>query len=101
MIYRIICSTIGIPGRIPSRLLGAFMAGVDGFNLKQPDIADQRARFYFTEKGWRRIGRFVAVNARREGRLVRVIRCKNPHRSQVVYKDELQVAILPRKKKAI
>jgi hypothetical protein len=61
------------------------MAGVDGFNLKQPDIADQRARFYFTDKGWRRIGRFVAVNARRDGRVVRVVRRRARAGSPVNY----------------
>ncbi len=99
MIYRILCSTTAIPGRIPGRLLGAFMAGMDGFNLKYPDIAQPRARFYFTEKGWRKLGRFIAVTARREGRVVRVIRRKNPYPSQIVYQDALQVAILPPKKK--
>jgi hypothetical protein len=77
------------------------MAGVDGFDLKYPGIANPRARFYFTEKGWRKIGRFVAVNASWERRVVRVIRRKNPYKSQIVYQDELQVAILPRKRNAI
>jgi hypothetical protein len=100
MIYRIICSNIAYPSnRIPGRLMGAWVAGVDGFNLNYPDISEPRARFYFTENGWCKVGRFVAVNARREDRVVRVIRRKNPHKSQIVYKDELQVAILPRKVK--
>jgi hypothetical protein len=50
MLYRIICSTIAIPGRIPGRLLGAFMAGVDGFNLKYPGIANPPARFYLQKR---------------------------------------------------
>jgi hypothetical protein len=78
-------------------LMGGFMAGLEGFALNMPDIKNPRTRFYFTEKGWREVGRFVVAEARREGHRVRVWRRKNPLRSQVVYQDKLQVAILPRK----
>lgn len=63
--------------------------------LKAPDITNSRARFYFTEAGWRQVGRYVAAQARRDGHVVRVIRRKNPARSQVVYRDDLQLALLP------
>lgn len=75
------------------------MAGVEGFNMNYPNVTNRRTRFYFTEKGWREIGKNVAANARKEGRVIRVIRRKNPDKSQIVYQDELQVAILPRKNK--
>jgi hypothetical protein len=108
VIYRILCNAgIILPQQpeqplviLPNgRLMGAFIAGVEGFALKAPDITNPRARFYFTEAGWHQVGRIVAANARREGRVVKVIRRKNPHPSQIVYEDELQVAIIPLKRK--
>ncbi|HPA17463.1 MAG TPA: hypothetical protein PLU30_06920 [Verrucomicrobiae bacterium] len=93
MIYRIVCS--GWDNN-PSFLWAAEVPG-DWSVLRGPEITNRRARFYFTEKGWRLIGRFLADAARRDGRVVRVLRRKNPSRSEVVYKDELQLAVLPRK----
>jgi hypothetical protein len=75
--------------------MGAHMAGVLGFDMKLPHITNPRARFYFTEAGWEQVGKTVAANARREGRIVKVIRRKNPEASQIVYQDALQVAIIP------
>jgi hypothetical protein len=54
---------------------------------------------YFTETGWEQVGKTVAANAQREGRVVKVIRRKNPEASQIVYQDALQVAIIPIKHK--
>ena len=108
MIYRILCNSVTIAPRQPGQpetvlqngqLMGAFMAGITGFDLKMPNIANPRARFYFTEAGWEQVGKAVAANARREGRVVRVIRRKNPEASQVVYQDALQVAIVPLKRR--
>jgi hypothetical protein len=62
--------------------------------LHAPLIQNPRARFYFTERGWDRVGRFVAREARRKGFLIRVIRRKNPPTSQIVYRDDFQVALL-------
>ncbi|MEN9936179.1 MAG: hypothetical protein RLZZ387_2758 [Chloroflexota bacterium] len=106
MIYRILCNAGHAPrGRddgsveyIPaSPLAGAFVAGVGGFDLTMPRVTNSRARFYFTDAGWEQVGKGVAANARREGRVVKVIRRKNPHPSQIVYRDALQVAIVPLK----
>ena len=107
MIYRILCdSDVGVreepDGTISSipggRLKGAFTAGVSGFNLKSPTFEHPRARFFFTEAGWKQVGKTVAANALVEGRIIKVIRQKNPHASQVIYRDDLQVAIVPLKK---
>jgi hypothetical protein len=65
--------------------------------LRSPRITNHRARFYFTERGWRKVGRHVAGEARRLGHLVKVIRRKEPDRSQVTYRDALHVALLPRR----
>ncbi len=76
---------------------GVFSAGVgEGFHdMPFPLIEHPRARFWFTEDGWKSYGRHVHDAAVRRGHVVRVIRRKNPPRSQVVYRDRYQVAILP------
>jgi hypothetical protein len=63
--------------------------------LPAPLIQNPRARFYFTERGWNKVGRFVTSEARKKGFVMRVIRQKNPAASQIVYRDDLQVALLP------
>ena len=112
MIYRILCNgsdgnaffldvwdKTERPAESRQRLMGAYAANVpcDWDGLRRPPLEHHRARFYFTEKGWCRIGRCVAADARQAGRVVRVLRRKNPPASDVVYEDELQVALLPRK----
>ena len=79
------------------RLAGGFMAGLQGFNVRMPKLQNPKARFYFTEKGWEQVGKQIVAKARLEGRRVRVWRRKNPHPSQIVYQDELQIALLPRR----
>lgn len=78
-------------------LAGAFSAGVvDGFSaVPAPRVSNPRVRFYFTALGWEQFGDAVIAAARAEGRAVRVIRRKNPPRSQILYQDAYQVAILP------
>ena len=66
-----------------------------GGRLPRPHIGNRRARFYFTEAGWHKIGRAVLMDARRRGIMVRVVRLKNPPLSQAIYRDKWQVAILP------
>lgn len=65
--------------------------------LPSPRITNPRARFYFTELGWRKIGRVLASEAKKRGHVVQVMRRKNPSRSQIVFADKLQMAILPSK----
>jgi hypothetical protein len=78
------------------RLMGAYAAGAVGWGtLPRPHISNRRARFYFTEEGWHKIGRAVLMDARRRGIMVRVVRLKNPPLSQTIYRDKWQVAILP------
>ena|SRR5438552_19076986 len=106
MIYRILAdSEIAVHDEATKKwvylpmgpLRGGFLAGLDGFNLNAPAIRNSKARFYFTEKGWRELGKEIVARAQRKGHRVRVFRRKNPLPSQIVYQDELQVAILPRK----
>jgi hypothetical protein len=66
-------------------------------HLPAPAITNARARFWFTERGWDRFGRALVGEGRRQSYLVKVIRRENPRRSQIVYADEWQVALLPQK----
>ena len=67
-------------------------------HLPAPGITNPRARFWFTERGWDRVGRHLVREGRRRGYVIKVIRRKNPRRSQIVFADTLQVAILPEKR---
>lgn len=110
MIYRLLIDTIthtfdpatGTWRVLPSgtNLRGVFMAGLsEGFeDIPFPRLDHPRARFYFTETGWKRYGRNVYAAACRRGHRIRLIRRKNPARSQIVYSDPFQVAILPDKR---
>ena len=66
-----------------------------GFDGPRHTKVNPRARFYFTEKGWELYGRQVQSLATKQGFDPRVERRKNPKRSQIVYEDAYQVAILP------
>jgi hypothetical protein len=55
-------------------------------------------RFYFTEAGWRRYGRPAVAACQQFGFDYRVIAVKEKS-VDVVYRDEVQVAARPRKKK--
>jgi hypothetical protein len=109
MIYRILIDTIRheidattqTVLEFPSgtNLRGAFSAGLsEGLDdLPYPQLTNPRARFYFTEAGWQKYGRNMYAAARRRGHAIRVIRRKNPDKSQIVYEDDYQLAILPRR----
>jgi hypothetical protein len=82
-------------------LRGANEAGFGGFgDIPYPRISNPRARFWFTEAGWRECGREVLKNAVQSGRSYRLLIAKNPPRSAVVYRDKWQVAVLPVKNQA-
>jgi hypothetical protein len=54
-------------------------------------------RFYFTEKGWREVGRNVAAAAQRAGQEYRILAIKETD-AQVVWRDKLrgfEVAVQP------
>jgi hypothetical protein len=105
MIYRILAATQldqwdqrrGTWVTVPGPLQGGFMAGLGGFNLDMPEIKNPRTRFYFTEKGWHELGKAIVAQARRDGVHLRILRRKNPRPSQIIFEDDLQIAILPQK----
>jgi hypothetical protein len=70
---------------------GPFSAGIAGpcwHGLPRPKIENNRARFYFTERGWHAVGQHVYAEAKRRGHVVSVLRRKEPSDSQIVYRDD-------------
>ncbi len=69
------------------------------FKMPKAKYLNRRARFYFTEKGWNLHGRDMCKQAYewgyRNGYNIRVIRRKNPRRSEIAYRDDIQVSLLP------
>jgi len=61
--------------------------------LPTPDLGDQNARFYFTDAGWKKVGEEVMKTARQLGYSVRYIRRRDMSESEIVYRDDYQVAI--------
>ncbi len=68
---------------------------LDKLGIRGPSFEKRIARFYFTEEGWRVAGRIIASEGSRCGHVVRCVRLKEPRKSQVVFRDRLQLAILP------
>ena len=58
---------------------------------------NRNARFYFTEEGWRRYGRKTIEVCQQVGQRYRVLRVKE-NEVDVIYRDEYQVAVRPKKK---
>jgi hypothetical protein len=58
---------------------------------------NKNVRFYFTEDGWRRYGRKTVEVCQQVGQRYRVLRVKE-NAVDVVYRDEFQVAVRPRRK---
>ena len=58
---------------------------------------NRNARFYFTEEGWRRYGRRTIEVCQQVGQRYRVLRVKESA-VDVIYRDEFQVAVRPKKK---
>lgn len=99
MIYRIILRNTCLPSWLHP-FGNEFNDEMIKMGLKPPKkIINQRARFYFTERGWDVCGRHLVKIAKRRGLYPKVIKRKNPKRSDVCYFDSLQVALLPLKKK--
>lgn len=113
MIYRIVAETrpalwVGPPHEeeaaqlLPGPLAGVWTSGLAGGDrwdedLIMPHLQNPKARFWFTEAGWRRYGAPLAAAVRDQGVPHRVLRRKNPSDSQVVYRDRWQVALLPKR----
>lgn len=60
----------------------------------------KNCRFYFTDEGWRRYGRPTVAACLRTGQRFRVIAIKEKS-MDVVYRDEIQVAVRPKRKPVV
>ena len=58
---------------------------------------NKNCRFYFTEKGWREIGKDVVAACIKSKQKYRVLSTEE-HDVDVVYRDDLQVAVRPKRK---
>lgn len=58
---------------------------------------NKNVRFYFTEEGWRRYGRKTIEVCQQVGQRYRVLSIKEKS-VDVVYRDEFQVAVRPKRK---
>jgi hypothetical protein len=76
--------------------LSLFSDQMIALGLKPPRklVQNPRARFFFTDRGWRDIGRHLYSEARRLKLSPRIERRKNPKASEIVYGDTYQVALL-------
>ncbi len=59
----------------------------------------RNCRFYFTEQGWARFGSEIVTACRQTGRQYRVLAVRE-REVDLVYQDDWQVIIKPRKRKA-
>lgn len=50
-------------------------------------------KFFFTEKGWKEVGKKLAGEAIRAGLQIKILKLKNPKRSEILYKDAMQVVV--------
>ena len=69
------------------------------YNFKQ--VADNEAQVVHTHEVLDALAQTLAsvtdAETGQRGYVIKVIRRKNPRRSQIVYRDELQLALLPQK----
>lgn len=68
--------------------------------LRTPPAVNTRARFWFTERGYDVVGRDIVRFLSSKGENVRVLQKKNPKRSDVVWGDCYQIALLPTGKRS-
>ena len=95
ILLRLAARPIDEKRRLVGAGFGVLASIMDERGVKSPPVQNPRVRFYFTDLGWRRAGRFVAARARQMGHVVRVVRRKNARSSEVVYRDAYQLALLP------
>jgi hypothetical protein len=73
------------------------------YKLVGPDrTLPANCRFYFTERGWREVGRHVIAAAQRAGQAYRIMKIKETD-AQVVWRDKVrgyEVAVQPPRKRS-
>lgn len=84
-------------GLIPTSTEEVSDAWIDQLRGPTRSSLPWNCRFYFTEKGWREVGRNVVAAARRSGQEYRVIAIKETD-AQIVWRDKVrgfEVAVQP------
>ncbi len=61
-------------------------------------VANKNCGFYVTEAGWQGYGRATIAACQQTGQRYRVVRMKE-HAVEVIYRDAVQVAVRPRKRR--
>ncbi len=88
----------GLMGSSKAKVIDAWIDKLRGPNKRHGGIP-RNARFYFTELGWKEIGRYVVEACQQTGQEYRVIKVKEGA-VNVVWRDRyygLEVAVLPKK----
>lgn len=88
----------GLMGISPEPVVATWIYKLRGCGRSLP----RNSRFYFTEKGWREIGRMVVSACRKSGQEYRVIAIKETD-AQVVWRDKhtgYEVAVQPARRRA-
>ena len=83
-----------------SEVLGDWFSermAAEGLRVPKTNI-NPRTRFWFTEYGWKMVGKKIAADMNKVGAYVRIKKRKNPKRSDVYWCDPYQVALLPKRK---
>lgn len=57
----------------------------------------KNSRFFFTEKGWEKVGRHIVVECKKRNIQFRILKFKESH-VNIVWKSELEVAVQYKKK---
>jgi hypothetical protein len=89
-------------GLIPISTDEVVDAWIDDLRGPTRSSLPRNSRFYFTEKGWREVGRNVVAAAVRSGQEYRVVSIKETY-AQVVWRDKVrgyEVAVQPPSKRA-
>jgi len=89
---------LGLLGSSTEKVVDAWIEKLRGPNKRQGGIP-RNARFYFTELGWREVGRYVVEACQQTGQEYRVIKVKEGT-VNVVWRDRhygLEVAAQPKK----
>ena len=101
MIYRVLTASFNeqnYPSYSQPTFGGAWMVGGVFCDVPFPNKKNNhKAKFFFTEKGWRNGRNYVLQQIREMGLTHKIICRKNPKRSEIVYQDKFQVAVLPRR----
>ena len=86
-------------GKIYSILGEWFSERMAEEGLRVPNRFHPRARFWFTEQGWQKVGKKIAEDMNKLGAYTKIKKQKNPKKGDVYWSDPYQVALLSNKRR--